>query len=267
MTRCLEVLPVSATHLWCVCLYDRISPSLSQFDFVTKKEIFELIVKAPTKSCIQDPFQCHSQRNVLQILYQQLLILWMLVFLSVQSLTQSGKQLVHHFWRSCSLTEIILSIIDQYLIFHLSQKFLRKLSCSSFRNSSLTMVFCICTSLHIGRIIALRWLCWVSLEVCWLRWMSWLSCWTSVQPSICLITQFSWRTSREFTFGVLEWFTSYVSDHYQSVVVDGVSSLPSALVPRTAGYVLGPGLFSLYTQRIYLFHLSLTGDNISLNNQ
>jgi len=68
--------------------------------------------------------------------------------------------------------------------------------------------------------------------------------------------------------GMVYMFTSYVSDHYQSVVVDGISSLPSALLcGELPGYVLGPGLFTLYTQPLYLFHLSLTGDNISLNNQ
>jgi len=57
----------------------------------------------------------------------------------------------------------------------------------------------------------------------------------------------------EVTFGVrgtvLQWFSSYVSDRYQSVNIDGNTSAPSLLlfgVPQ--GSVLGPVLFTLYSQ-------------------
>ena len=54
------------------------------------------------------------------------------------------------------------------------------------------------------------------------------------------------------TFGcsgiVLSWFKSYLAERTQSVVIDGVVSVPSALeygVPQ--GSVLGPVLFTMYT--------------------
>ena len=57
----------------------------------------------------------------------------------------------------------------------------------------------------------------------------------------------------EMSFGfrgsLLRWFSSYVSDRFQRVVIDDVCSEPSALlygVPQ--GSVLGPVLFSLYSQ-------------------
>lgn len=57
----------------------------------------------------------------------------------------------------------------------------------------------------------------------------------------------------ELTFGVrdttLAWFTSYVQNRFQSVIVDGMMSAPCPLafgVPQ--GSVLGPVLFTLYSQ-------------------
>ena len=57
------------------------------------------------------------------------------------------------------------------------------------------------------------------------------------------------------TFGVqdaaFEWFVSYLSDRCQSVIVDGIVSVPSPLVygvPR--GSVLGLVLFTLYSQSL-----------------
>ena len=57
----------------------------------------------------------------------------------------------------------------------------------------------------------------------------------------------------EMTFGVqdaaLEWFASYLSDRFQSVIVDGIVSAPSPLVYGVPqGSVLGPVLFTLYSQ-------------------
>lgn len=57
----------------------------------------------------------------------------------------------------------------------------------------------------------------------------------------------------ELTFGirstVLDWFTSYVHDRYQSVIVDGILSAPSPLVYGVPqGSVLGPVLFTMYSQ-------------------
>ena len=50
---------------------------------------------------------------------------------------------------------------------------------------------------------------------------------------------------------VLWWFASYLSDHCQSVIFDGIVSVPSPLVygvPR--GSVLGLVLFTLYSQSL-----------------
>ena len=57
----------------------------------------------------------------------------------------------------------------------------------------------------------------------------------------------------EVTFGVqgvvLGWFSSYVKDRCQSVVIDGVESAASPLVYGVPqGSVLGPVLFTLYSQ-------------------
>ena len=61
----------------------------------------------------------------------------------------------------------------------------------------------------------------------------------------------------EVTFGirgtVLRWFMSYLSDPYQSVEIDGVTSSPSPLVYGVPqGSVLGPVLFTLYSQPLSL---------------
>ena len=48
---------------------------------------------------------------------------------------------------------------------------------------------------------------------------------------------------------VLEWFASYLSDRFQSVIVDGGLSVPRPLVYGVPqGSVLGPDLFTLYSQ-------------------
>ena len=57
----------------------------------------------------------------------------------------------------------------------------------------------------------------------------------------------------ETTFGVrgtvLDWFVSYLSGHFQSVIVDGVVSASRPLVYGVPqGSVLGPVLFTLYSQ-------------------
>ena len=48
---------------------------------------------------------------------------------------------------------------------------------------------------------------------------------------------------------VLDWFASYLSDRFQSVIVDGVVSVSRPLVYGVPqGSVLGPVLFTLYSQ-------------------
>ena len=59
----------------------------------------------------------------------------------------------------------------------------------------------------------------------------------------------------EITFGisgsVLKWFCSYVSQRYQSVIVNGFTSNPHPLLYRVPqGSVLGPVLFTLYSQSL-----------------
>ena len=67
----------------------------------------------------------------------------------------------------------------------------------------------------------------------------------------------------ETTFGVrstvLDWFVSYLSGHFQSVIVDGAVSASHPLVySMLQGSVLGPVLFTLYSQRL--------SDAISVHN-
>ena len=51
------------------------------------------------------------------------------------------------------------------------------------------------------------------------------------------------------TFGVLDWFVSYLSGRFQSVIVDGVVSASRPLVYGVPqGSVLGPVMFTLYSQ-------------------
>ena len=56
----------------------------------------------------------------------------------------------------------------------------------------------------------------------------------------------------EVTIGVrdaaLKWFASYLSDRCQSVIVYSIESTPSPLARSTPGSVLGPVLFTLYSQ-------------------
>ena len=57
----------------------------------------------------------------------------------------------------------------------------------------------------------------------------------------------------ETTFGVrgtvLDWFVSYLNGRFQSVIVDGVVSSSRPLVYGVPqGFVLGPVLFTLYSQ-------------------
>ena len=53
------------------------------------------------------------------------------------------------------------------------------------------------------------------------------------------------------TFGVLDWFVSYLSGRFQSVIVDGVVSASRPLVYGVPqGSVLGPVLFTLYSQHL-----------------
>ena len=60
------------------------------------------------------------------------------------------------------------------------------------------------------------------------------------------------RKRVEVTFGVqdaaLEWFASYLSDCCQCVIVDGIVSAPSPVYGVPQGSVLGPVLFTLYSQ-------------------
>jgi hypothetical protein len=231
-------------------------PVFSVFDNVTEKEIYDLIVSMPSKSCTLDPIptsltkQCLS--DVVPLITAIVNVSLSTGVVPPQFKHAVVKPLLKKAGLDCNvlsnfrpvsnlpfLSKVLEKTVLKQLQKHLHDNSLVDVFQSAYRkdHSTETAVLSVLDGLF-GRLDERL----VSL----MALLDLSAAFDTLDHSILL-------RRLELTFGlrgvVLAWFASYVHDRYQCVVINNVASEPSPLlfgVPQ--GSVLGPVLFTLYSQ-------------------
>ena len=231
-------------------------PQLSQFEPVTDKLICELVLKSLMKSCMPDPIPTSLTRQCLDDLVSLIMFI-VNASLSTGIVPPQFKQAIvtpllkkpglntndMKKFRPVSNLSFISKILEKVVLIqlknHLSGNNLIEIFQSAYRqnHSTETAILSVLDGLLCStdeRLVSL-----VAL-------LDLSAAFDTLDHPVLL----KWL---ETTFGVrgtdLDWFVSYLNGRFQSVIVDGVMSSSRRLVYGVPqGFVLGPVLFTLYSQ-------------------
>ena len=231
-------------------------PMFNEFHTVSEDFVKKVISQMPTKSCILDPMPTNLVKDYV---HELIPLITQIINTSLTSgivpssfkeaivialLKEKGKD-VNNFknYRPVSnlpfISKVLERVVLQQLLLHLSENNLSDLYQAAYRSghSTETAVLSVTNSLlmqsddHQVSVVGL---------------LDLSSAFDTIDHTILL-------KRLQLSFGiegrVLDWFESYVSNRFQSVIVDGLLSEASSLlygVPQ--GSVLGPILFTLYSQ-------------------
>ena len=227
-----------------------------KFQPVSVKDIHDIVIAAPSKTCVLDPLPTDLVKGHIDILAP---IITDIVNLSLSTGTvpKDLKRAVitpilkkHNLdpntlknYRPVSNLPFISKILEKVVLkqcqYHLRQNNLLETRQSAYRKNHSTETAVLSVMEELLSNIDERLVSLVAL-------LDLSAAFDTIDHDILLS-----RLKHSFGFQgtVLKWFNSYLSDRYQSVCIDDVLSSPAPLscgVPQ--GSVLGPVLFSLYTQ-------------------
>ena len=235
-------------------IYD--GPFLSSFQPVSANEVHDLIISMPTKSCVLDPMPTFLIKKYLDVLiplitdivnsslsagtvpcqFKQAVVI---PLLKKQGLDVNVLKNYRPVSNLPFMSKVLERVVLKQLQEHLQNNNLLEKHQSAYRSghSTETAVLSVTNSLLLQS---------DNRKVSVMGLLDLSAAFDTLDHSILL-------QRLESTFGikgkVLAWFTSYVSDRTQCVLIDGIKSVPAPLsfgVPQ--GSVLGPVLFTLYSQ-------------------
>ena len=231
-------------------------PLFAAFEPVSEKEIYDLILSMPTKSCALDPLPTQLAKTCLQdllplitniinsslctgIVPSQFKQAVVTPLLKKKGLDYNVLKNYRPVSNLPFLSKVLEKVVLKQLQKHILDNNLFEMFQSAYRkdHSAETAVLSVMNSLLLES---------DAHKVSVMALLDLSAAFDTLDHSVLLH-----RLERTYGFRdtVLDWFSSYVCDRAQCVIIDGVKSSPSPLlfgVPQ--GSVLGPVLFTLYSQ-------------------